>query len=347
LVTILSRKLIQTHFLIIGQGIAGSLLSLELIKHGKKVLVIDKKNPSKSSLVAGAVLNPMAGKHWSPSPQANVFLPKAHEVYKSIEALLNISILQETKLHVFHESEEKRLQFEQKQQLFPQYLSIIENNKSPYFNALYGCGIINGVSIINAPTLLSAVKNYLIAQHALIEEDFDESVLKIEEDNIQYKDIKASKIIFCNGVDAANSRFFQSLPFTKNRGDVLMVDIPGLPENAVYHQKLRLVPKGNHQFWCGSNYKWHFEDLLPDENWRKESEAELKFWLKIPFEIKNHIVAQRPTTAGQIPFIGIHPEYKTVVIFNGLGTRGFSSGPYWASELAKQLLNSNYSIRKV
>ncbi|KAA5533614.1 FAD-binding oxidoreductase [Taibaiella lutea] len=338
--------MIQTDFLIIGQGIAGTLLSLELIKHGKKVLVIDKENPYKSSLVAGAVLNPMAGKHWSPSPQAALFLPKAHGVYSNIEKLLSISILQETKLYVFHESEEKQLQFEQKQELFPQYLSIADS-ESPYFNALYCCGIISGVSVINAPLLLSSVKSYLLAQDAFIEEDFDENLLEIEEDKVHYKNISASKIIFCNGVSAATGRFFQSLPFTKNRGEVLMLDIPALPEDAVYHQKLRLVPKGNHQFWCGSNYKWDFEDLLPDEQWRKESEAELKSWLKIPFEIKNHIVAQRPTTAGQIPFVGFHPEYKTIAIFNGLGTRGFSSGPYWANELAQKLLDPNYLIRKL
>jgi glycine/D-amino acid oxidase-like deaminating enzyme len=117
-----------------------------------------------------------------------------------------------------------------------------------------------------------------------------------------------------------------------------MLDIPGLPEDAIYHRKLRLVPKGDHQFWCGSNYQWDFENILPDENWRKESEAELKSWLKIPSEIKNHIVAQRPTTAGQIPIVGIHPEYTALAIFNGLGTRGFSSGPYWAAEMAALLL---------
>lgn len=344
MVAILSRKLIRTDFLIIGQGIAGTLLSLELIKHGKKVLVIDEDNPYKSSLVAGAVLNPMAGKHWSPSPQADLFLTTAHEIYKCIERLLNISILKETSLYVFHESEDRRLEFEQKEKLFPEYLSVTPDNESRYFNVLHGGGMINNVSVIDAAILLFAARNYLIAQKAFTEATFDENLLKVERDKIHYKNIIADKIVFCNGIAAANSRFFQSLPFTKNRGDVLLLDIPLLPEDAVYHQKLRLVPKGNHQFWCGSNYKWNFENLLPDENWRKESETALKSWLKIPFEIMDHIVARRPTTAGQIPFIGIHPKYESVAIFNGLGTRGFSSGPYWACEFAKRLINPDFHI---
>lgn len=336
--------MIQTDFLIIGQGIAGTLLSLELIKHGKKVSVIDKQNLFKSSLVAGAVLNPMAGKHWSPSPQADIFLPAALDVYKNIEQLLGISILKPVSLYVFHESEEEHFQFENKQALFPQYLSAGSDTQSPYLNVLHGAGTIKGVSVVNAATLLSTTRDYLATQNAFIEDSFDESLLKIKEHEIEYKDIRASKIIFCNGTAAADSHFFKSLPFTKNRGDVLMLDIPSLPEDAVYHKKLRLVPKGNHQFWCGSNYKWDFEDLLPDENWRRAAEEELRSWLKIPFEIKDHIVAQRPTTAGQIPFIGIHPKYKSVAIFNGLGTRGFSAAPYLATDFAKQLINSGFQM---
>jgi len=333
--------LLQTDFLIIGQGIAGTLLSFELMRHGKKVLVLDTADPFKASLVAGAVLNPMAGKHWSPAPQADIFLSKAHETYRNMEQLLGISILQETALHVFHESEEKRALFEQKQQLFPQYLSIASNNDSPYFNISHGQGMIRGISVMDAKTLLAEARRYLKAQEAFMEAIFDENLLEIQQDSIRYKDITASKIIFCNGVAVMKSSFFQSLPFTRNRGDVLVLDIPELPETAVYHRKLRLVPKGNQQFWCGSNYQWNFEDLLPDEGWRKASKAELRSWLKIPFKIKDHIVAERPTTAGQKPFVGIHPEYTSVAIFNGLGTRGFSSGPYWACELAKQLVDTD------
>jgi glycine/D-amino acid oxidase-like deaminating enzyme len=108
---------------------------------------------------------------------------------------------------------------------------------------------------------------------------------------------------------------------------------------------LRLVPRSDGLFWCGSNYTWNFDNLLPDEQWKQDAIIELESWLKLPFTIKAHIVAQRPTTAGQIPFIGIHPEHNTVAIFNGLGTRGFSAGPYWASAFADFLTRKSKEIR--
>lgn len=336
--------MIYTDFLIVGQGIAGTLLSFELRKLGKSILVIDAPNPFKASLVAGAVLNPMAGKHWSPSPNAELFLSKAEETYKTLESRLNVAILKEANLHVFHETMEKRKHFEKQQKVYPEYLSSIDKEDLAYFNAPYGQGLIQGISVVDAETLLAAFQKYLIAENAFLADVFDEALLEAAENCVRYKHIQASKIIYCNGVLAMDSLFFKQLPFTKNRGDVLILDIPGLPEHAVYHQTLRLVPKGNQQFWCGSNYEWNFENLLPNENWRRASEQALNQWLKIPFEVKNHIVAQRPTTAGQNPLLGLHPRYNHVAIFNGLGTRGFSSGPYWASEMAKLLTQPEYQI---
>ena len=339
--------MIQADFLIIGQGIAGTLLSYELINQGKKVLVIDKFNPTKSSLVAGAVLNPMSGKHWAPSPRAAVFIPKAIQTYRSIEEILNTSILTETRLNVFHESNEKRIQFEQQRKAFPSFFEEHVDLKNIFFKNDFGCGVINGLYQIHAEILLKQWRLYLESRNAFIEGEFEFGEIEFLPEEIRYRNISTSKIIFCIGAEAVSSPYFQCLPFTKNRGEALIVSIPDLPEDAIYHKHLRLIPKGNGLFWCGSNYIWNFENLKPDEIWKANAIKELKQWLQLPFSVKDHIVAQRPTTEGQVPIVGMHPQINNVAIFNGLGTRGFSSGPYWAYELAKQLLDPEYQIQKI
>ena len=330
-------KLIHTDFLIIGQGIAGTLLSYELMNSGKKVLVMDNADPHKSSLVAGAVLNPMAGKHWSPSPQASTFLPKAIETYRQIEKLLDFSVLDKTELLVFHESEEKRHHFEHQQKEHPSYFKNDNSSDHPFFNADFGCGVIRGLHKVDALTLLHQWQYHLQKSGSFMEGEFDFNDLEIMQDQIRYQDIIASKIVFCTGAAAMLSPYFSCLPFTKNRGEALIVSIPGLPTDTIYHKQLRLIPRNDDLFWCGSNYTWDFENLLPNEAWKANAIKDLEQWLNISFEVKDHIVAQRPTTAGQVPIVSIHPQYKNVAILNGLGTRGFSAGPYWASELAKQL----------
>lgn len=331
-------------FLIVGQGIAGTLLSYELLCAGKSVLVLDNGDTNRSSLIAGAVINPMAGKHWAPSKDAGRFITKAITCYNNLEHLLNESILGNTDLYVFHENEKAATLFRQKQQQFPEYLSNLIQVQEPGFYAPSGMGKIQGLFLVNAMGLLQQWKNYLQEKNIYLQQTFDPAALQLCRDKVLYGDIEAGKIIFCEGALASENPYFKRLPFTSNRGEALLVDIPGLSKEHIYHRKLRLVPRSDGLFWCGSNYIWNFDNLLPDEQWKNEAIMELKSWLKLSFTIKEHIVAQRPTTAGQIPFIGIHPEHDTIAIFNGLGTRGFSAGPYWASAFAGFLSGKSEAI---
>lgn len=338
-------------YLIIGQGIAGSLLSYKLMAAGKKVMVIDRPAKDKASLVAGAVINPLSGKNFSPAQHAALFIPEALACYKAMEQLLGVTFLQQTRLCFFPENEDQAYAFEQvrKSEASGAALRWLENRHyetyGKCFHARQGIGIQEPVWQVDAALLLSLWKAYLIKHDAYREALFDPRDIEIKEEGIKYKELTARAIIFCEGAAAAQNPFCRHLPFTRNRGDVLLLSIPGLPADSIYHRNLRLVPRSGDLFWCGSNYGWNFKDLEPDEAWRDETVTQLKQWLKIPFTIADHIVAERPTTAGQVPLVGMHPVIPGLAIFNGLGTRGFSSGPYWANELSKLLLDPAYTLQ--
>lgn len=323
---------IRLDYLIVGQGIAGTLLSYELLQAGKSVMVLDPGKSNRSSLVAGAVINPMAGKHWTPSPDAQRFIPTAINTYRALETLLDINIVRKKDLIVFHESAEHAATFADKQRQFPEKISegISDAGVDAAFHNSFGAGRIEGLWLADASALLQAWQKLLEQKGCYLQEAFDFALLEVKDNGVTYKTVEATTIVFCEGAAAVENPFFHTLPFTRNRGEALLLKIPGLSAEHIYHRGLRLVPKGDDLFWCGSNYSWNFDHLLPDETWRAATIGELNSWLKIPFTVIDHIVAQRPTTAGQFPLIGLHPKYKTVAIFNGLGTRGFSAGPYWA-----------------
>ncbi|MCC6185918.1 MAG: FAD-binding oxidoreductase, partial [Chitinophagaceae bacterium] len=50
--------MIHTEYLIVGGGIAGTLLSYELLCAGKSVYLVNDEKPQAASLVAAALLNP-------------------------------------------------------------------------------------------------------------------------------------------------------------------------------------------------------------------------------------------------------------------------------------------------
>ena len=51
----------QFDYLIIGQGLAGSMLAFQLIARGQRVLVIDNDYQGNASQVAAGIINPITG----------------------------------------------------------------------------------------------------------------------------------------------------------------------------------------------------------------------------------------------------------------------------------------------
>lgn len=327
--------------LIIGQGIAGTLLSNELICAGKTVMLIDAADRHKASLVAAAVINPLIGKNWTIAKDAEMLIPFAVKTYKALGEKFEQNFLVEKDLLVYHQNAKEEQTFADQIKHRNPYLHDLNipeiENLEQIFYADNKIGKVKPVYTVEAVSLLRQWTSYLQAENSFETEKFDMTELKISTDRIAYKGISADKIVFCEGAAGRNNPLFPDVNFTTNRGDVLLLSIPGLSTEYLYQKGIRLVPRSDGLFWCGSNYTWKYDSLLPDKNWRSETEAQLQSWLKLPFETTDHLVAERPTTAGQQTLLLQSKLHKNVYFFNGLGTRGFSAGPFLANKMAQLL----------
>jgi len=127
--------------------------------------------------------------------------------------------------------------------------------------------------------------------------------------------------------------YFSKLPFAPNKGEALIIAIDGLRETNIFKNGMSLVPWNKNLFWLGSSYEWQFNDPNPSYAFRERAEILLRQWLKLPFEILDHFSAIRPATLERRPFVGFHPEFPQIGILNGMGTKGCSLAPYFASQL--------------
>jgi glycine/D-amino acid oxidase-like deaminating enzyme len=329
----------HTDFLIIGQGMAGSLLSYELMRAEKSVLIIDKKEKHNTSLVASAVINPLVGKNWTLAKDAERLIPKALDIYQQLNHLLQADLVQQKSLFVFHPDDASKQNFSKQIEFGNPYLRGENAAEQSAWDAPFGIGKVAPVYTIDAQSLLSKWALFLQSKNALIEEHFQFEAVQFSGNSIRYKDITADNLVFCEGAIGRQNPFFPYLIFTHNRGDALILSIPHLSSEHIYHKDFRLVPHRDHLFWCGSNYIWEYDTLEPNIEWRKQTEKALKNWLKLPFEIVDHWVAERPTTAGQQSLLLQHEQHKNLYFFNGLGTRGFSAGPSLAKEMVQLMLN--------
>ncbi|MBL7713722.1 MAG: FAD-binding oxidoreductase [Chitinophagaceae bacterium] len=333
----------QTDVLIFGQGIAGTLLSAALLRQGRSVLVIDQAAPQQSSLVAAAVINPLTGKHWTPARDTASLTPLAIAAYKSMEQLLHSSFLYEKPLLVFLRSKEEEQVFLRQIESQNPYTSLLSAGEAQQLplrhTGGYHTGKIAPVYTVDAALLLQKWRSYLQSRSSFLEDPVNMDELVLHKGKVCYKDICADKAVLCTGAAGRGSAFFPGLPFTPNRGDALLLSIPGLPSDFLYQKGIRLVPRSDGLFWCGSNYTWKYSDLQADLSWRQKTWSGLTDWLKLPFELADHLVAERPTTAGQVPVLAQHSQWPQLFCFNGLGTRGFSAGPQLAQKMAEMILS--------
>lgn len=326
--------------MIVGQGICGTVLSSALILQGQKVLVIDDGSNKAASKIASGVINPVTGRRIVKTWQIDDVMPAAVRIYQALEKKLGTSIVKQCNIVNFHASEQMQKAFADRISEDPTYLSIpaLSNTITAAFEAPFGQGVIDPCWLVNLENLLHHWRKFLIKQNAIVEDEFNFKKLDVKANLISYDKYTANKIIFCEGAKGENNPYFKQLPFAPNKGEALLINIKDLDNSYIYKKTVSIVPWKDSIFWVGSNYEWNNNNDDPSLAFKEKTIAALNEWLQLPYQIVDHIAAVRPANIQRRPFIGMHPTFKNIGIFNGMGTKGCSLAPYFAEQMTANIL---------
>lgn len=329
----------QVDYIIIGQGICGTFLSRELQQAGKSFVVIDEARPYTASKAASGIINPVTGRRIVKTWMIDELMPFAWQAYTALGEALGVRCIEEKSILDFFPSPQMRLAFTERFEKDPQYLSLPadENNWRARLQYDFGYGIIHPCYLVRLQTLLPAWRRRLAESGQLLEAHFDLARADIQKDSIRYEDITASRLIFCDGVEALHNPYFRNLPFGLNKGEALLVELPGFPATHIIKKGFTLVPWQEDIFWLGSTYLWEFDDARPSPAFYSAAEKWLQSTVKSPHHIIDHLAAVRPATLERRPFVGLHPVHPHIGIFNGMGTKGCSLAPWFARQLVQHL----------
>lgn len=326
-------------YLIIGQGLSGTFLSYYLLKAGKKVIVIDKSNPFTASKVASGVINPVTGRRIVRTWRIEELLPFALRAYKELGNEFEKSLIKECNLFDFHPSLQMKEAFEKRLTEEQEYLHKSTTfDWNEYFNYYFDVGKISPCLLADINTLLEVWRVKLKSENILIDEELSWNKCVVNDDQISYGNITAKKIICCEGVAGINNPYFKNLPYASNKGEAVIAKITSLPADNIYKQGISIVPWKDDLFWIGSSYEWNFTNAEPTALYKEKVTNQLKYWLKVPFEIVDHIASVRPANMERRPFVGVHPKFPAVGILNGMGTKGCSLAPFFAKQLTDHLI---------
>ena len=131
------------------------------------------------------------------------------------------------------------------------------------------------------------------------------------------------------------------------KGEAFEIKIKSFDTEQILRDEIFLVPQNNGSFWSGGGYQWKFENAEPTTEFKNQWKEKLDHLLKVDYDILNHKAGIRPSVKGRRPLLGKHHQYPHLVLFNGLGTKGSSLGPYFANHLCDHLFEGEELMPEV
>lgn len=331
--------------LVVGSGFAGSSLSYFLCKQGIQVEIIT--NPvfdiSSSSIISAGIMLPFSGKRKTLSYNVSNALPFALDHYRNMQSHSKLKLLNDvpvlqliTEARDYNDWFSKSNEKETAQFIDHINLSTISNKLKNHIGYLqFGHAIA-----INSSELLKA---YNISSPNCIynPEHFEFEKLTINGNIIKYKNQDYDNLIFCEGYRIADNPYWNVLPFQPVKGEIIDIYAPDLKIDFILNGSLYIIPIGEDKYKVGATYNWKEINETPSLDGIQHLKSELEKMISVGFDIINHKAGIRPAIQDRRPVIGFHPEFKSIGIFNGLGTKGAMLSPYYANMMANHIVNDS------
>ncbi len=331
-------------FLIVGSGLAGAILAHHLHGMNKKVAIVHSPEMHSSSKVAAGLYNPITGRKMVKTWRANDLFPYLEGYYKKFEAVAKCHCLNDLPMYrpFLSLEEQNEWQGRSAENDFDPFIQEIAlNNKHLHVNGEFGGLTLNKTGFLSVPAFLESMLDYLSAAGVkLLEDVFDFEALTHASLTPRYKSFNCDKISFCDGSDTVKSPYFNWLPISQEKGEILEIGAD-LPSDIIINRGVFVIPLGNGRFKVGSTYNNREINWTASEDGKKQIIHKLKELINVNFSVEKHYAGVRPATRDRKPFIGMHPKYKNVGIFNGLGAKGVSLSPYFANQFAHHLVNQS------
>jgi len=327
--------------LIIGQGIAGTVLALTLQDKNIPYLVVDDGHRTASSLVAAGLYNPLILKRGNLTWRAQEFLPDCERFYRRWEEEWDEVFLHATGLHRrIHDAQEYNNWTARMadKEIGPFIEAIVPSERFPktWDLPMSLCKVKGGW--VDVASFLTAAQVFFKGIDSYKEALIDLRSIEKEEGNWKWDSLSFKQIVLCTGYRSADDqRFFPGLPFNPAKGHTLILHVPGAGLDEVLNANVFVIPLGDDHYRVGSTYSWvQLNEEVEDAEVQK-LELEFKKICKLPYSIAEKKAGVRPAVNDRRPLIGESLEHKGIWHFGGFGSRAVISCPSLAASFLKSL----------
>ena len=333
--------------LVVGQGLAGTLVSHAALQRGWDCHVMDSGQPSASSVAAG-MFNPMSFRRIIEVWDARPHIDSMTATYRAFEADLGESFLHFLPILKQIPNAEYAEEWNRKALDSPWIepvrsdAEVLQRFPDAVPSPGHGYGLVQGGGWLDLPRLIQAWRDRLMEEGRFTVGQW--SATQAQKAN----DDGWDTIIDCRGCGAALDSTAGPLDIRANRGEILTVKPDGsggasLPDTHILNFGKWTLPTQPGSWRLGASYEWNRIDLDPTPETRDFLMASLR--RAAPNTATSmtvrHDVGLRPVSKDRRPAVGPHPTISSLHVFNGLGTRGVLIGPRWSHLLCDSLVGKS------
>lgn len=332
-------------YLIVGQGLAGSALAWNLIHAGRRVLVFDDGHRTAASRVAAGLINPLAGMRFTRRPEIDCWLAGADAWYSELETACDGPVRYDTPmLRLFRSPEQRRFHRRRRSDPLARGLlgpAFASHDCPESVAAPFGGFVQNRTGYVALPRLLDGVRSWLHERRSLITQTITPAALETDERGVRFGRYRAGGLVFCDGAQLVDNPWFNYLPITPDKGEILTVRSAEWRPRHIINAAHWLLPHADGALRFGATHAHHDRSMAVTATARETLLEGLKALApQHRFDVIDQQAGIRPATRDRSPFLGRHPKVPTLWICNGFGSRGALTIPWYTERLARHLVEN-------
>ncbi len=308
--------------LIVGQGLAGTLLAWELECAGISFAIVEAGGGGTVSRMAAGIISPITGRRIVKSWGVDEFLPMARATYRELEAALAVSLWREVRVRRLFVDDRDRRVLTEKQ---------ARGELVPFAGKADDAGFwIEGAARVDLTALLEAARARWQARG-----QWREATVVIAAEAAQHAlviDATGVAGARSTGSGQARSGAFDFVPWEFSKGEILTLAVDGLAPDVVLNRGHWVLPLTPGVAAVGATHEPDIADVTPTAAARRILEASAAALLERPFTVTGHAAGVRVNLPDKRPVVGRHPANARLGTLNGLGAKGALLAPWLARQ---------------
>lgn len=313
--------------LIVGQGLAGTVLAWTFEQAGIDFEIADAGHLGAASRVGAGIINPITGQRIVKSRGVDALLPRALAVYRAMEAQWNVSLVRPMRVRRLFKNERERHVFAEKK---------TSGELAPYAGEADADGFwIESAARIDTATLITEARRRWL-QTGRLREERVEPVAALARHDL---------VILCTGAEDCGGLAWGDVVCERAAGEILTLAVDGLDPGILLNRGHWVLPTEPGHAKVGATYARGGADspearaaLLPGEAALRELERSAGELLAgRPFAVVAQEIGVRVASADRFPLVGRNPHEPRLGLFNALGSKGALLAPWLAHQWVNHL----------